>query len=62
MAMGIPTNQWVRYNYAIQDDEGKMAYDSDFLYLSSGGMMAVPEPATMCLLTVGAVSLLRRRR
>ncbi|MBN1556489.1 MAG: PEP-CTERM sorting domain-containing protein [Phycisphaerae bacterium] len=59
LAMGIQTNQWVRYNFAIQDDEGKMSYDSDFLYLSTGG---APEPATMSLLGVGALAMLRRRK
>lgn len=58
LARGIPTNQWVRYNFAIRDDEGKWAYDSDFLYLASGG---VPEPAATSLLLLGAAAMLRRR-
>lgn len=67
--MGIPTNQWVRYNFGILDDEGKWASDSDFLYLASGGLAmaasAVPEPSSVVMMITMALStgvwFIRRR-
>ncbi|MBN1553339.1 MAG: PEP-CTERM sorting domain-containing protein [Phycisphaerae bacterium] len=59
LALGTPTNQWVDCEFWIKDNEDKWACDIDALYLSTSG---APEPATVSLLTVGALAMLKRRR
>ncbi|MBN1554706.1 MAG: hypothetical protein JXA11_08170, partial [Phycisphaerae bacterium] len=56
ISMGIPTNQWSQYRKASVDDEGKWVYAYDSMYLSTG----VPEPASLSLLAIGGLALLRR--
>ena len=59
VAIGVPVNTWVNYQLRVKDNEGKYAFEEDWLWLNSGG---VPEPATMSLLIVGGVAMLRRKR
>jgi hypothetical protein len=63
LALGIPTNQWVDCTLWIKDNEGKWDKDVDSLYLDSGGGMSMtPEPASLCLLAVGGLAMIRRKR
>ncbi|MBN1944011.1 MAG: PEP-CTERM sorting domain-containing protein [Phycisphaerae bacterium] len=59
IAMGLPTNQWTKFYVAACDNEGNWYSVEDYMYLSTGG---APEPASLSLLAVGALALIRRRR
>ncbi|MBN1553333.1 MAG: PEP-CTERM sorting domain-containing protein [Phycisphaerae bacterium] len=58
IGFGIPTNQWSGFYKAGVDNEGKIGYAHDWMYLSAGA----PEPASLSLLGIGGLTLLRRRR
>ncbi|MBN1944004.1 MAG: PEP-CTERM sorting domain-containing protein [Phycisphaerae bacterium] len=59
IGFGIPTNQWSWFYVAAVDNEGTAWSAGDWMYLSSGG---APEPASLSLLAVGGLALLRRRK
>ncbi|MBN1556229.1 MAG: PEP-CTERM sorting domain-containing protein, partial [Phycisphaerae bacterium] len=59
LALGTPTNQWVDCEFWLKDNEGKWACDIDAIYLSTGG---APEPASLSLLAIGGLALIRRKR
>ncbi|MBN2294264.1 MAG: PEP-CTERM sorting domain-containing protein [Pirellulales bacterium] len=61
IAFGCPVDQWNVYYVYGQDNEGKAWADGHWFYLSSGGA-AVPEPATIGMLLMGAMALLLNRR
>ncbi|MBN1943750.1 MAG: PEP-CTERM sorting domain-containing protein [Phycisphaerae bacterium] len=59
ISFGVPTNQWSGFWKAGVDNEGNYGYAHDWMYLSTGG---APEPASLSLLAVGALALVRKRR
>jgi hypothetical protein len=60
IGFGIPTDQWSWFYVAAVDNEGTAWAAGDWMYLSSGG--GAPEPASLSLLAVGGLALLRRRK
>lgn len=61
VAMGLTPGEWSDVRLTVRDDEMDLGYNSAPIYLYPAGG-AVPEPATMSLLAVGILGLLRRRK
>ena len=59
IAMGCTAGAWNTYAFSVLDDEGKWSETAGSFYLPVTGL---PEPATLSLLTIGGLALLRRKR
>ncbi|MBN1555184.1 MAG: PEP-CTERM sorting domain-containing protein [Phycisphaerae bacterium] len=59
VGLGIPAGQWHTFRLSAYDDEGTRGDYYGQLFLNPGG---VPEPASLSLLVLGGLTLLRRRR
>ncbi|MBN1943584.1 MAG: PEP-CTERM sorting domain-containing protein [Phycisphaerae bacterium] len=59
LAMGLTPNAVNWYGFCVKDDEGKWTETTTWFYMNSPG--GAPEPASLSLLAVGALALVRRR-
>jgi hypothetical protein len=61
LSLGCIPYEWNYYPFSVLDDEGKWSETAGEFYFNYGGG-AVPEPATMSLLAIGGLALLRRKK